>query len=313
MIELGQRLGIRCFVIVAAAETVDGLEDGMSQCRLIGHSLPCDVISRTHVGSRGDERQTPEVVNVVFGFESLEWRDALVVIHGQYAVEGAILAVAEEIVDLIGSEGVDPDICQFLYGGDDLLCLLLAGMLVAVVGVEGQNGDARVGDAHVFAQGGEKHRHLLDNRLCGDGRAHVLEGHLVGHECHSELFVDQDVKPFAPFADARLDVFGLVGDVIALHRETVSIGRTGHQHVDQAVLIVGQCLVQGLDGGEVGLRRRYTQLHLDFLVKDRQHVHSAVLRLGGSVDDAEIGIDAQRVAVISRHLGRPIYNRCAKL
>ena len=313
MIELRQRIGQRFVVGTAVAEAVDGSVDSVAQWRGIGNTLAGDVVARGEIGSRSYQRQSSKIADIVVGMERLERCQSLIVVHGKNGIEVIVVALLEEEVSLIGSEDVDTGICQLLNGRHNVFGLFLSLRLFVNARIEGEHGDAGIGDTHVAAQRGEENSHLLDDVVRSDGGRNILQADLVSHECQPHVTVDKQTLSFLALTDALLDVFGTTRKVEAAHMGLPIVGRCTDKYIEESVFVVGDGTVESFHGSQRGIWRGNTQFHLDLLVDSRNDVELSVLGSTGVVDDSEVVFDAQSLAMISGNLGRAIYNRSAEL
>ena len=143
MIELGQRMGHGLIIVDAVAEGVDGLPDGMSESGGVGLTLARNGILSALTRGRTHQRQSAEVVDAVLRQQRVEGCYALVMIHGEDAVECGKVAIAKELIGAIWAKHTDILLGRLLDGGNDGLSLFLARMGSAMVRVERQHGDAR--------------------------------------------------------------------------------------------------------------------------------------------------------------------------
>ena len=185
-------------------------------------------------------------------------------------------------------------------GDDDLLFLCPDG------GVEREHGDTRVGDAEVALQRLGKGADAVGQTLFGNLGYDVLHGHVVGHQAYAERVVEQDGHGLPALGETFLDIARLSCERDALALDIGRMDGSCHQHVKLAVAVIHDGAVERLEGSHAGFLARLAQFHLDFLIKGGQQVHPPVLGILGAVDDAEVGLYVQRLAVIGRHLGRPI-------
>ena len=199
-------------------------------------------------------------------------------------------------------------------GRNDGFLFFLPVVSIAVIGVEGQHGDTWTLYGEVAVQGGIEQSELLYETLLIDGGRHVLQRDVAGGKGYTHDIVDEDVESFLPVTDTALDEPLVAWEVEAVDVHVVLVDRSGDEHVEEIVFIVGDGAVDALDGSAAGILRRHAELYLHILVETWQQVELAVLSLVGAVDDAEdVALNAQRIAMVAGNLGRAIDNRCAEI
>ena len=84
--------------------------------------------------------------------------------------------------------------------------------------------------------------------------------------------------------------------------------RCCHEHIEESLLVVFKRTYDGAQGGIARFGSGLSHLHLHLVVKCCKKVHPSVTSSFGTVDDGEVGLQVHGLAVISRHLGRAIYD-----
>ena len=283
MVELGQWVLQRLVVVDTVTGYVDGQVDGIAHRTLVGLSLSCNLEAGTVVGSRHDDGQACCEAYTVVGHDSLKGRHTLVVVHRQYSIELRELAIAEEGVSCIGTEGLQTVLLQLLDGRlDDLLLLFAQQTVGAGMGIQCQYGNAWVRDAHVALQTSVQRGGLLDDNLLRDGLRHVLDGYVLGYQCDTQVFVDQHRQRLWVTAQ------GVV---------TGSRGR--HQHVDQSVSYIAPGALHSLACSVLRLLCLLSCLNLHFFVEDGQQVQPSVPGLVSLFNVVELQLHVECLAVVA--------------
>ena len=248
------------------------------------------------VGGGDDDGQSGEIAHAAVRRQRLEGRHTLVVVHGQDGIELDEAVVAEERVGSIGAKGLDASLFQLVDGRLDNLLLLVAQQSAGTgMGVQGQHGDARRGDAHVAVQAVVQRRGFLHNLLLRDGFGHVLDGHVLRDQCHAEVLVDEHREGLRVTAEV-----------------VVGSGRSGDEDIGQTSLHVGLGALHGLAGSLLRLGRLLSHVHLHLVVGDRQEVQPSVLGIAGIGDVMELQLHLKHFTVVGSHLRCTIYNRCTQ-
>ena len=112
---------------------VDGGIYGLSERVGVGNAFACNVVGRAMVGRGAHDGQSGGVVYAFLHGECFERGQALVVVHGHYAVKPAVGAAAEESVGGVRAEGLYSAFLKFLYCR--YYCFLFLGANQSAVGV----------------------------------------------------------------------------------------------------------------------------------------------------------------------------------
>ena len=150
---------------------------------------------------------------------------------------------------------------------------------------------------------------FLHNGFLVDGSCHILDGQMCGDQCHPQVLVEQYHQCLLVLSYPLLNIFGMSAEVESFALDIVLVDRSSHQHVITIVLVVFHGALQGFEGGQSCLFRWFAHVHLHILIKGGQKVELSVLGLFGTVDDGEVALNVEGIAVVGRNLGRPIDNR----
>ena len=84
------------------------------------------------------------------------------------------------------------------------------------------------------------------------------------------------------------------------------------QHIKQTVPIIGQCFFQCRQCRLSRFGSRFGKLHLQLFLNAVHHIHPSVLGIFRRIHDTEVGRYLHGLAMIGRHLGRTIDDRCTQ-
>ena len=150
---------------------------------------------------------------------------------------------------------------------------------------------------------------FLHNGFLGYRLRHVANRQMCSHQSHAKHVIHQNHQCLPAFADALLYIFRMSGKVetISLYRCLVDGCR--HQYIEQSLAIIHHSPFQSRQSRFAALGRGLSEIdfHLFF-----QTVHQIQLALHGLVRFLyrdEVCRQLHRLAVISGHFGRTIYNR----
>ena len=182
MVEFRQWILVGFIIVFAVAEGIQRQADGVAEGGCVGLVAARDAVARSGVGGGVHEWQTGCKEHAILGVERMERGSGLIMIHGHDAVELYEISVAEELVGWVRTEGLYFLLGKLVNGWDDDFSFLRSAALLAVVArVQGEHGDARVGNHEVALQGCVHLLHLLDDEFLGDGCRHVLERSFSGY------------------------------------------------------------------------------------------------------------------------------------
>ena len=160
--------------------------------------------------------------------------------------------------------------------------------------IEGQDGDARVVDTQVALQASVQGSGFLDNLLLGNGFRHVLDGQVLRDQCHAQVVIDEHAQ-----------------SLLWLAQSAVGSSRGCHECIDLSGADVIQCALDGFARCLFRLGRLLSNVYFNLLVRDRQQVQLPILGILSFLDDIELCLHVNGLAVVGGHFGAPIYNRCA--
>ena len=235
-------------------------------------------------------------------------------IHGQNTVKLSEVAIAEEVVGRIRSEGLYALACQLVDGrNDDFLLLVSAACLLIVLGVECQHGDTWIADVEVALDGLLEEGCLLYDSLCRDLCGNLFERQFLCHRSDAQRIAHEDAESLLSLTETGLDVVLVSLEGEALDECVLTVDRCCHQHIIQIVSEVGHGSVECLHRSLSRLLCRHTHVHLHLLLDSRQKVDASFLGVFGLLDDGELRGQVHGLAVVGCHLGRAIDDRRAKL
>ena len=144
---------------------------------------------------------------------------------------------------------------------------------------------------------------FLDDSLLGDGLCHVFNRQVGGDQCHAQVLVHEYHKRLFAFAYAGLNVLGVSRELKSRTLYSSLVDRCSHQYVIKSAAEVGHSSVECHEGCLSSLLRGLSEFYLHLVVETCQQVQSSVACLLGRVDDAEVGLQFQRLAMVCSNLG----------
>ena len=229
-------------------------------------------------------------------------------VHGQHAVEASVHAAAKEPVCRVGAKRLQSLFLQLLYcRGYDFSLLVAHQAIVAGVWVEGEHGNAWVGNAEVALQTVEEDGGFLHDGVLCYGACHLADGQMGGDKSHTQSLVHQYHERLLAVAHTVFDVFGVSAEVERVVLYGAFVYRGGHQHVIKFRPVVGHGAVESLQRSLSGLFRRLSGLHLHVVLEGGEQVYAAVFGVLGIVYYAEVGLQVEHLPVVGGHFGRAVY------
>ena len=237
--------------------------------------------------------------------ERLEGRHGLIIVHGEHGIEMFEVSVAEEFVGGVWPESLHPTLGQLLDGRCDDPLLLIGG-LACRSGIECQHGNARIGDVEIAPHRLVQQFDLTHEIVFVECLSHTLERHTGRGKSQPQVVVYIDGEGFLSLPHAGLNVAGVPREWKTVHLHIVTIHRSGHQHIEESFPIVGHCLVECFQRSVARLRGGHSQFHLHLFLHGGQQIDAPVAHLLGRIDNREVGLQVECLAVVGRHFGRPI-------
>ena len=150
------------------------------------------------------------------------------------------------------------------------------------MGVEGEDGDARVVAGKVAVEAGGEDAQLLHDVLAGDGLAEAADGQVRGYEGHTQFLGGEYHQRLGAVAVAGLEVFGVAGEGECLALDVLFVDGSSDQCVHLSGAQVGHGGFKGSQGVLAGLGTAHAGLGLH-VVGDVDYRGKAVLGLCGVV------------------------------
>ena len=221
-----------------------------------------------------------------------------------------VVVAGEEGVGGVGAKGLDTLGGQRLDGGADNLLLLGAEQsVVASLRIDGEEGDAGIGEAEVATQAlGEFAAGLLDAAL-GDALHHLAQGQVACGQGNAQSAIDHQGLAVAVGLQVVFDIAALSAKL----KLAGVVDGIGDEDVEAALAIVGQGAVEGLEGVVSRGLAGHARLHFYLLFVGGQQIDHAVGGLACVRDDGEVGLYLEQVAVVGCHLGRTVDDGRAQL
>ena len=153
MVEFRQWILVGLIIVFAVAEGIQRQVYGVAEGDCIGFVAARDAVARSGVGGGVHEWQTGSKEYAILGVERMERGSSLIMIHGHDAVELYEMAVAEELVSRVRTKSLYFLLGKLVNGWDDDAGFLWSAALLTVVArIQGEHGDARVGNHEVSLQ-----------------------------------------------------------------------------------------------------------------------------------------------------------------
>lgn len=306
---------MRVFVLSSVAEDVDGGVDGAAHRGAVGDAFACDVVSCAMVGRGTDDGEACGEVDAVFHSKGFERGKALVVIHGEDGVEVFVGMVAEEAVSGVRPKAEDVLAFQLFESGDDDVFFFCAKQsVVACVWVEGEDGDARVGDVEILVERLVKDAELLGDAVFCDVFSYLGDGEMGGGKGDAKVVVDHNHEGLGGVAGAVLEVFSVAGKVEVVALDGGFVDGRGDKDVEESFFVVAHGLFDGGESSLPALGRWLSEFYLHLIpFQAINEVQAAVDDVGGVQNGGEVGGEVHCLAVVGSYLGRAVDNRDTKL
>ena len=246
--ELRQRVLGSLVAGFTAAEGFEHREDGIAERECISLVESCHVVAGCAVGFCMDDRKTCCIEHTICNFDGVERHGYLVMEHRHDAIKLVVVLAAEEFFCRVRTECLDALVGECVDGRDDDVALLGAAALVLVdAWVEGEHGDAWVGDEEVALQGLPEQGSLLGDSLCGDCLWYLCHWDSSGDGCKAQVVAKEEGQGMVAIAQTGFDIVFVILEGVALYLDILVAYRSRDEHIVEAVAIVGHGTVECLD------------------------------------------------------------------